>query len=178
MVVKVASRDVPHRSDFGAVVLGVASEADLRAAVERIERNVRSHMPAAVIDGFELQEELVDCVEAMVGFKATPPYGALIVVGTGGVLVELEADKATSLCPVTAIEARTMIAGTRLGRALAGYRGLIPQTDIMPLARLVTSLSELATACCGAIEECDLNPVMIRKGSGEVRIVDALLVVE
>jgi acetate---CoA ligase (ADP-forming) len=177
MVVKVASRDVPHRSDFGAVVLGVASEADLRAAVERIERNVRSHMPAAVIDGFELQEELVDCVEAMVGFKATLPYGALIIVGTGGVLVELEVDKATSLCPVTAIEARTMITGTRLGRALGGYRGLIPQTDIMPLARLVTSLSELAAACCGVIDECDLNPVMIRKGSGEVRIVDALLVV-
>jgi acetyltransferase len=70
-----------------------------------------------------------------------------------------------------------MIAGTRLGRALGGYRGLIPQTDIIPLARLVTSLSELAAACCGVIDECDLNPVMIRKGSGEVRIVDALLVV-
>ena len=176
LVLKVVSRDVPHRSDVGGVVLGVASDAELTAAVERIERSVRANMPAAVIDGFELQEELVDCVEAMVGFQATPPYGALVIVGTGGVLVELEADKATSLCPVTAIEARTMIAGTRLGRTLGGYRGLIPQTDIAPLARLVATLSELAADCAGVIGECDLNPVMIRKGSGEVRIVDALLV--
>lgn len=176
MVVKVASSDVPHRSDIGAVVLGVASDGELRAAIERIERNVRGHLPAAVIEGFELQEELVDCVEAMVGFKATAPYGALVVVGSGGVLVELEADKATSLCPVTAREARSMIESTRLGRTLDGYRGLIPKTDVLPLARLVAALSELAAACHGVIAECDLNPVLIRKGTGEVRIVDALLV--
>jgi acetyltransferase len=62
-----------------------------------------------------------------------------------------------------------MIAGTRLGRALGGYRGLIPQTDILPPARLVASLSPLAADCCRVIDECDLNPIMIRIGSSEVR---------
>jgi acyl-CoA synthetase (NDP forming) len=62
LVVKVVSRDVPHRSDVGAVQLGIRDAADLRKAIARIEANVAG----ATIDGFELQEELIDCVEAMV----------------------------------------------------------------------------------------------------------------
>jgi len=176
LVVKVASADVPHRSDVGAVQLGIRDEQELRAAVALIERNVRERVPGAVIDGYELQEELVDCLQAMVGYQAAPPYGALTIVGTGGVLVELEADKALSLSPVTVAEAETLVASTRLGKTLGGYRNLVPNTDIKPLARLVTSLSALAADLCDVLPECDLNPVLIRKGSGDVRVVDALFV--
>jgi acetyltransferase len=176
MVVKVVSADVPHRSDVGAVQLGIRDETELRAAVALIERNVRETVPGAVIDGYELQEELVDCLQAMVGYQAAAPYGALTIVGSGGVLVELEADKALSLSPVTADEAAALVAGTRLGKTLGGYRNLIPCTDTAPLARLVSSLSELAADFCDLVPECDLNPVLIRKGSGDVRVVDALFV--
>jgi acetyltransferase len=176
MVVKVASADVPHRSDVGAVQLGIRDASGLRAAVALIERNVRENVPGAVIDGYELQEELVDCVEAMAGYQATPPYGALVIAGSGGVLVELAADKALSLCPVTPAEAAAMVAGTRLGKTLAGYRNLMPRTDTAALAALLSSLSELAADFRDVLTECDLNPVLIRKGSGEVRVVDALLV--
>jgi acetyltransferase len=176
MVVKVVSADVPHRSDVGAVQLGITDEAGLRAAVALIEKNVREKVPGAVIEGYELQEELIDCLQAMVGYQAAPPYGALTIVGSGGVLVELEADKALSLSPVNAGEAGAMLAGTRLGKTLGGYRNLIPQTDMAPLARLVANLSELAADLCDLVPECDLNPVLIRKGSGDVRVVDALFV--
>jgi acetyltransferase len=176
MVVKVLSADVPHRSDVGAVQLGIADEAGLRAAVALIGKNVREKVPGAVIDGYELQEELVDRLQAMVGYQAAPPYGALTVVGSGGVLVEVEADKALSLSPVTVDEADAMVAGTRLGKALGGYRNLMPRTDTAPLATLVANLSALATDFCDLVPECDLNPVLIRKGSGDVRVVDALFV--
>ena len=176
MVVKVMSADVPHRSDVGAVQLGIKNEAGLRAAVALIERNVREKVPQATIDGYELQEELVDCLQAMVGYQGAPPYGALTIVGSGGVLVELEADKALSLSPVTAAEAGAMVAGTRLGKTLGGYRNLIPVTDTAPLATLVANLSALAADFCDLVPECDLNPVLIRKGSGDVRVVDALFV--
>jgi acetyltransferase len=176
MVVKVLSADVPHRSDVGAVQLGIADEAALRAAIALIEKNVREKVPGAVIDGYELQEELIDCLQAMVGYQAAPPYGALTIVGSGGVLVELEADKALSLSPVTVDEADAMVAGTRLGKALGGYRNLIPRTDTAPLAALVANLSSLAADFCDLVPECDLNPVLIRKGSGDVRVVDALFV--
>jgi acetyltransferase len=176
MVVKVASADVPHRSDVGAVQLGIRDAAGLRSAVALIDRNVREKVPGAVIDGYEMQEELVDCVEAMAGYQATPPYGALVIVGSGGVLVELAADKALSLCPVTPAEAGAMVAKTRLGKTLAGYRNLMPRTDTTALAGLVSALSELAADFGDVVTECDLNPVLIRKGSGDVRVVDALLV--
>ena len=176
MVVKVMSADVPHRSDVGAVQLGIRDEAGLRAAVALIERNVRDKVPGAVIDGYELQEELVDCLQAMVGYQAAPPYGALTIVGSGGVLVELEADKALSLSPVTAAEAGAMLASTRLGKTLGGYRNLIPDTHTGPLAGLVANLSALAADFCDLVPECDLNPVLIVKGSGDVRVVDALFV--
>ena len=81
--------------------LASRNEAGLRAALALIEKNVREKVPGAVIDGYEMQEELIDCVQAMVGYQAAPPYGALTIVGSGGVLVELEADKALSLSPVT-----------------------------------------------------------------------------
>lgn len=176
MVVKVASADVPHRSDVGAVQLGIRDAAGLRSAVALIERNVREKVPGAVIDGYEMQEELLDCVEAMAGYQATPPYGALVIVGSGGVLVELAADKALSLCPVTPAEAGAMVAKTRLGKTLAGYRNLMPCTETAALAALVSALSELAADFGDVVTECDLNPVLIRKGSGDVRVVDALLV--
>jgi acetyltransferase len=176
MVVKVMSADVPHRSDVGAVQLGIVDEAGLRAAVALIEKNVREKVPGAVIDGYEMQEQLLDCVQAMVGYQAAAPYGALTIVGSGGVLVELEADKALSLSPVTAAEAGDMLASTRLGKVLDGYRNLMPRTDKAPLAGLVANLSELAADFAGLVPECDLNPVLVAKGSGEVRVVDALFV--
>jgi acetyltransferase len=167
---------VPHRSDVGAVRLGIRNETDLRAALALIEKNVREKVPGAVVDGYEMQEELVDCVQAMVGYQAAAPYGALVIVGSGGVLVELEADKALSLSPVTVTEAGAMVAATRLGKTLGGYRNLIPRTDTAPLAGLVSHLSELAADFSDLVPECDLNPVLIRKGSGDVRVVDALFV--
>jgi len=176
MVVKVMSAGVPHRSDVGAVQLGIKDEVGLKAALALIERNVREKVPGAVIDGYEMQEELLDCVQAMVGYQAAPPYGALTIVGSGGVLVELEADKALSLSPVTAAEAGGMLASTRLGKTLDGYRNLIPRTNMAPLAALVANLSELAADFADIVPECDLNPVLIRKGSGDVRVVDALFV--
>ncbi len=176
MVAKVASADVPHRSDVGAVQLGIRNEAGLSVALALIEKNVREKVPGAVIDGYEMQEELIDCVQAMVGYQAAPPYGALTIVGSGGVLVELEADKALSLSPVTAAEAGALLAATRLGKTLDGYRNLIPRTDTAALAGLVANLSELAADFADLVPECDLNPVLIRKGSGEVHVVDALFV--
>ena len=77
---------------------------------------------------------------------------------------------------MSAVEAGALLAGTRLGKALGGYRNLIPRTDTAPLAGLVSHLSELAADFADLVPECDLNPVMVRKGSGDVRVVDALFV--
>ena len=68
-----------------------------------------------------------------------------------------------------------MIASTVLGKRLAGYRNLLPETDIGPLAELLVRLSQLAEDFGDLITECDLNPVMVRAGAGECVTVDVLM---
>lgn len=174
MVVKVASATIQHRSDVGGVVLDVADEASLRAAIGRIAASVAAARPDATIDGYEMQEQLVDGVEAMAGFTAAAPFGPLVVAGSGGTLVEVMADRAVKLAPLSADEARGMLAQTKLAKILGGYRNLMPETDIAPLADVVAKLSQLACDLDGVLVACDINPVLVRKGTGEVRIVDAL----
>jgi acetyltransferase len=176
LVAKVLSRDVPHRSEIGAVRTGLRDEAELRAAIAAIEQAVRTAVPGAVIEGYELQEELSGCIEAVLGFKATPPFGALVLAGTGGTLVELQNDRAFGLGPLTPAEADALVRQTRLGAVLGGYRNLMPVTDLAALSGLIANFSELAADMHDVLAECDLNPVMVAPGSGRVRLVDVLFV--
>jgi acetate---CoA ligase (ADP-forming) len=175
MAVKIASPDILHRSDVGGVLLGIESRAELENAVARIAANVAAAAPQARIDGFELQEQFQADAEAMIGFAATPPFGSLVVVGTGGTMVELQADRAVRLAPIETDDAAEMIEATRLGKLLAGYRKLMPETDTSKLAELVVRTSRLAADLGDLVTACDLNPVLLRKGSGAVCLVDALM---
>jgi acetyltransferase len=71
-----------------------------------------------------------------------------------------------------------MIDSTRLGRLLASYRNLMPKTDTKGLAELVANISMLAQDLGDLIAACDLNPVLVRKGSGDIRLVDALMLTQ
>ena len=175
MVVKIVSRDIAHRSELGGVVIDVADVAGLEKAVVAIERNVSEVELSAVLDGYELQAQFDGDLEAVAGFVAAPPFGSKIVVGTGGTLVELTADRALGLAPLDQQEAQDMIESTVLGKRLAGYRNLILETDSGPLATLLANLSRLAMDMPDLISECDLNPVMIREGTGDVMVIDALM---
>lgn len=177
MVVKVVSTDIPHRSEAGGVITGIADRGMLEESIEAIADNIVAHSPQATIQGYELQQDLSDHIEVMVGFTQAPPFGSLIVVGTGGTMVELESDRALRLAPFSAAEAGKMIASTRVGKLLSGYRRLIPETDTGPLSQLVSRLSLMADDCRHSIAACDLNPVMVQKESGRVCTVDTLFVV-
>ena len=176
LVVKVLSADINHRSDVGGVVLGVTDTGSLRQAVATIRRNVAAAAPHASIAGFEIQEQMTGCVEALAGFSMAPPFGPLTVVGSGGVLAELQADRAAELGVVSPQCAAAMVAGTRLGQVLAGYRNLVPQTPLDGLALLVSNLTRLAADLSDVIAECDLNPVLVRPATGEAKAVDVLMV--
>ena len=116
-------------------------------------------------------------VEALVGFTSDPVFGAILTAGTGGTLVELENDVASCPAPTSPDRCATLIASTRLGRRLAGYRNLIPTTPTADLANLMSRLSWLAADLGDLIAACDLNPVIVEPGTGSVTAVDALIVV-
>jgi acetate---CoA ligase (ADP-forming) len=176
LVLKIASPDIPHRSDVGGVELGIADVDALRRAVDRMLEKVRAAVPQARIDGFEMQEQLTSWIEAVVGFSAARPFRPLTIVGTGGTLVELRKDRAVRLSPVSEPEAMSMIDETQLGKLLGGYRNLIPRTPLDALAKVVSSISQLAVDFSDRLSECDINPVLVRPGSGEIRVVDALFI--
>ena len=94
-----------------------------------------------------------------------PPFGALVLVGTGGTLVELEADRAVGLSPLSRAEANSMIRRTRLGALLGGYRNLVAKTDTRRAREFARRSSpRLALDLHEHLAECDLNPVLIREG--------------
>jgi acyl-CoA synthetase (NDP forming) len=178
MVAKIVSTDIPHRSEAGGVIVGIEDRTALQEAVRSIRSNVIAHSKHASIQGFELQQDVSDWVEVMVGFTQSPPFGSLIVVGTGGTTAELESDCALRLSPVSVDEARKMIVETKAGKLLSGYRQLISETDLGPLAKLVSGLSMLADDLRHSLAACDLNPVMVQKQTGRVCTVDTLIVAD
>ena len=176
VVAKVSSPDVPHRADVGGVITGIQSADALRHALAEIETNVRHALPAATIDGFEVQEHVGDSLEAAVGYVTDPVLGATMLVGCGGALIELVDDKALGLAPLDTPRAHEMIAATRLAALAGGYRRLVPETPLDGLADVLVRLSALAHDLGPLLSEGDLNPVLIEHRTGRARIVDALLV--
>ncbi|NTW38765.1 MAG: acetate--CoA ligase family protein [Cellulomonadaceae bacterium] len=175
VVVKVASADVAHRSDIGAVEVGLHDEASLRRAYATILDNVALHRPDALVDGVEVQEQLSSSLEAIVGLTCDPVLGAAVAVGLGGVLVELWDAVASARVPVTPTGAEQLVAATPLGDLLGGYRGVHAPTSTGPLCDLVARLSWLGHDLRGVVHEIDLNPVMVEAGTGRTGVVDALI---
>ncbi|MFE7393224.1 acetate--CoA ligase family protein [Streptomyces sp. NPDC057582] len=176
VVVKVLSRDVPHRADVGAVVVGVDDEDGVRAAIEQIRANVAATISAAVIDGFEVQPQVTEATEIAVGAIGDRALGGIVTVGSGGALVELYDDVATAAAPIDADQAKSLIASTIGGKLLAGYRRLQPATNLDALATLLVNVSWLVHDHHARLAAMDLNPVLVETTSGRTSIVDSLII--
>jgi len=176
LVAKVASSAIPHRTEAGCVIMGIAGPEDLEIAVAAILERAAALVGADRVDGVEIQEQLDRTLEASVGAIGSEVHGPMVVVGAGGVLVELLDDAAKAYAPVDRDQAIALIGRTRLRRLLAGYRRIVPPTDERPLADLVQRVSLLVADLAGLIAEVDLNPVLIEPGSGRASVVDALVV--
>jgi acetate---CoA ligase (ADP-forming) len=157
LVAKAVAPGLLHKSDVGAVVLGLESASAVATAVD----TMRDRLQAAgmVLQAVELQREVRGGVEALVGVVSDPTFGPLVVCGLGGVLVELLRDASFRLPPVTDLDAEEMIDRLRLKALLDGYRGA-PAGDRPALVSLVQRVSALVEAV-PELREMDLNPVMV-----------------
>jgi acetate---CoA ligase (ADP-forming) len=159
VVLKIASPDIAHRSEIGAVVTGITDAEALARAFRTIIDNSRHHHPEARLDGVLVQEMVEGGVEALIGVKRDPVFGPMVALGPGGTLVELFGDVALRPAPFGVEAARRMIAATPLASLLAGYRGGAPR-DAESLAETLARVSWMA-ADRKDIEELDLNPVSV-----------------
>lgn len=173
VALKIESPDIPHKTEARAVRLGCAHEHEIRSAFAQIVANSVAAVPHARIDGVLVQPMLPAGTEIMIGGTIDPQFGPLIVVGLGGVMVELLQDTVASLAPVGMDQARDMLARMRGQRALAGFRGA-PPVDLEVLAGVVCRVSEFLDDQRERIAEIDINPLIC--AGGAVIAVDALIV--
>ncbi|MEO9340809.1 acetate--CoA ligase family protein [Mesorhizobium sp. SB112] len=175
VVLKVESKDLPHKKEVDGVMLRLANAEEVSAGFDRLLERVRRKAPNAEIEGVLVQEMVDGGLEAILGVVSHPPFGPGIVVGAGGMLVEILEDSAFELAPVDPDLATEMIAQTRFSKLLAGFRGA-PAGDRQALANALTRLSQIAQAYRHELTAVDLNPVAVRSiGHGAI-VLDALVI--
>jgi acyl-CoA synthetase (NDP forming) len=145
----------------------------LRRTLDEIRASASSYMPNARIRGF-LLEEMAEGVEMIVGGLSNPSFGPLVVVGMGGVHAEVLRDVARRYAPISAAQAREMIAELKGSRLLEGYRGQRPR-DVTALADAIARLSWMITDHEGAVSEIEINPLLVGFDGSGVSAVDAVV---
>jgi acetyltransferase len=167
VALKIRSADIVHKTEAGGVMLNLANTQRVLDAADALTKAARSAHPQAKLDGF-LVQEMVSGVETIVGAHADPLYGPLLLVGAGGIMVELVRDVAQRLLPVDGKDVAAMIDGLKVSRLLAGYRGR-PPGDRAALEAAAMALSCFYLDHRARIAEIEINPLMVQ-GSGAVAV--------
>lgn len=159
VVMKIASPQIIHKSDAGGVMVNLSGPKDVRNAYRAIIQNAKKYDGNAEIKGVLIVEMVRGGKEMIVGAKAEPGFGPVIMLGMGGVYVEVLKDVTFRLAPVTDREADGMIGSIRTQRLLQGVRGEKP-SDLAALSECIQRLSQLVSDFA-EIKELDMNPVLV-----------------
>ena len=170
VVMKIASPQIIHKSDAGGVRVNLASDAEVRAAFKEIIKNAKSYNSKAQIKGVLIVEMVKGGKELIIGSKLEPGFGPVIMLGMGGIYVEVLKDVTFKLAPVTEMEADDMIASIKTQKLLQGVRGERP-SDIAKLSECIQRLSQLVSDF-EEIKELDMNPVLVMEKGRGCRILD------
>jgi len=171
VVLKGVSRDLVHKSEAGAVQLNLDDEESLRTAWQTIERGLRNHLPNASLEGCVVQPMITGGIELIVGCRWDPQFGAVVLVGSGGVLVEILDDVQMAIAPVADSQAKRLIANLRVAPVLRGARGRKP-ADIDALADTVVRISHLAAMLGSGLIELDINPLLVLEAGNGTIVLD------
>ncbi len=159
VALKAVSAAIVHKSDVGGVKLGVQGDHAVREACDAIATAARAAgVPA--LDGFLVTEMFRADTELIAGIQRDPDFGPLVMVGAGGVLVELMKDVQLAPAPLSMDSARTMLRKLASFALLDGYRGR-PRADLDALAAVLVRLGDLAAAADGRVRELDINPLFV-----------------
>ncbi|MFN8517320.1 MAG: acetate--CoA ligase family protein [Chloroflexia bacterium] len=174
VALKIASPDVAHKSDVGGIVLGTADGDAVRRAWDRLRDNL-ARRPDARFDGALVQPMVAGDAELIVGVVRDPQFGPLVLVGTGGVLVEVLRDSQLALAPVGPRAAEALLRRLRGWPLLAGVRGR-PPLAIDAVAAIVSRVSWLAHEQRDRLAELDINPLIVSTDSAVAVDARAVLV--
>jgi acetyltransferase len=171
VVLKAVSDTLTHKSDVGAVALNLATAEQLTAAYQTMSQKLRDH----VLAGMLVCQQVRGGLELVLGLHRDPEMGLVVMAGAGGVLLELTKDVAFAAPPVSREKALDMLARTRAGKLLEGYRGG-PALDRDAVADALVALGRVAEDLQDVIESVDINPfIALPQGQGGMAL-DALIV--
>ena len=180
VVLKAGGGGIAHKSDAGLVRLGVATADEVAAAHDDLVARAATAAAAAgtaPIDGIVVAEMVRGGVETVVGLSQDPVFGPTVMVGLGGVFVEVLGDVAFRVPPFDRDEARRMLAELRGRPLLTGARGR-PPADVDALMDAVMAIQSLGMELAGTVREVDINPLLVRDDGQGVVALDALVVLE
>jgi acyl-CoA synthetase (NDP forming) len=173
VALKVMSYDLPHKTEYGAIRLGLRGPDAVRVGFEEMLAEVGTKAPDAVRDGVLVQQMVPARFELTAGIHDDPVFGPTVVLGLGGILIEILSETAMLRPPFTFQTAQQALAGLLGGRLVEGGRGL-SDTEQQAVAAIMVALGELALEV-PEVTEVDVNP--IRVADGAVYAADALVVV-
>lgn len=174
--VKVMSPDILHKSDAGGVALGLANAGDVAEAIRTMSD--KPTIAKARLDGWLIEEMAPPGKEIVIGGLRDPQFGPMLMIGLGGIFVEILEDVAFAICPLTREDAQTMLEGLKGYAMLEGARGEAG-VDIDALVDLMVRIGGeggLLMQGADSIAELDLNPVIV--SSKKALVVDARFILE
>jgi acetate---CoA ligase (ADP-forming) len=175
VALKVQSSDIAHKTEAGGIALGITGETAVREAYERILASARSAYPQAAIHGVLVQAMARPGREIILGITRDANFGPMLMVGLGGIHVEVLRDVSFSPVPIEQQDAFALLDGLKGAAVLDGVRGA-PPADRAALAELMATLSRFAADHADLIAEIDLNPVIVHPQGQGLTVVDALIV--
>ncbi len=159
VALKIASPDIPHKSDAGGVLLDLPEARSVGNGYAAILAAVRAASPTADIQGVHVQRMLPSGQEVIIGAVQDQQFGPLVMFGSGGLEVEGLKDVAFALAPLSLPEAEYLLESTWAGRKLRGYRS-IPPADRSAVIDVLLRLSQLA-ADFPQMDELEINPLRV-----------------
>lgn len=170
VAVKLLSPDILHKTDAGLVRLNVTGDEAIRTTVAELLALAQDRFPQAQVKGVLVAPMHRGLAEVILGYRHDPEVGPVVMLGMGGVLAELKKSYCVRLAPVSEATALEMIAALPELKPIQGFRNL-PRGDVAALARAIRSISLLACLDGEAVQDAEINPLIIRaEGQGAVAV--------
>jgi acyl-CoA synthetase (NDP forming) len=177
VALKIDSPDILHKSEAGAIRLGLNSQAEVIRFYDEIIASAQIHNPKAEINGVLVQEMIRDGTEVMIGMSQDPQFGPTIAFGLGGIFVEVLKDISLRVAPLSTSDAEQMVKEIKAYQILQGVRGRKP-SDIAAIIDVLLRISRLALDCKDIISEIDINPLIVFDEGCGLKAADALVVLK
>jgi acyl-CoA synthetase (NDP forming) len=168
VALKLIAAEVVHKTESGAVILGLKSAEEVQAEGQKL-------LSKTLGRGHLLIQEMVQGTELLIGARTDPQYGPFLMVGLGGIFVEVLKDVSIRLLPVDEREARAMLKELRGYQVLEGVRGQGPR-DVDALVKAMVGMFKIFAQHRNHLSDMEINPIMVRAKGGGVAAVDVRLV--